>query len=69
MPAPSPVLASAPGGAAVVEVAQRGEALLDDVVAARGPCMSTTKRDAAGVVLEARVVEALACREVGHSCS
>jgi DNA-binding transcriptional MocR family regulator len=32
MPAPSPVLVSQPAGAAVVQVHQDGEGLLDDIV-------------------------------------
>ena len=50
------------GGTAVVEVAQRGEGLGDDVVAGLAG-QRGDERDAAGVVLVARVVEPLGRRE------
>ena len=49
------------GGAAVVEVAQGGEGLVDDVVARRAT-QGGHEGDAAGVVLVLRPVEALVCR-------
>ena len=57
-PAPSPVSALGARGAAVVEVAERADAVLDDLVA-RAALHVDDEVDAAGVVLEAGVVEAL----------
>ena len=52
-------------GAAVVEVAQRGEAQLDDAV--RRPALQVHHEgDAAGVVLEGRVVKALRTGDALH---
>ena len=58
MPAPSPVFGVGAGGAAVVEVAQRLQALGDDRVA-RDAGERGDEGDAARVVLESGVVEAL----------
>ena len=57
-PAPSPEFGLGAGGAAVVEVAQGGERLRDDVVAGLAG-QGGDERDATGVVLVAWVVEPL----------
>ena len=61
MPAPSPVLTSAPDAPAVVEVAERAERVATMSRLARALDVDD-ERDAAGVVLEARVVEARTAR-------
>jgi len=54
------------GGAAVLEVLEREQRLLHDVVT-RDVVEAGDEGDAAGVVLVARVVEAVRpCRESGH---
>ena len=66
MPAPSPVFASRPAGAAVLQVDQHLETPLDDRV--RPAALDVhDEADAAGVVLEARVIQALGLR--GHERS
>ena len=66
MPAPSPESGSAPVGAAVLEVAQRGDRLGDDVVAGLAG-QGGDERDTTGVVLVESVVEPLGRRERVHA--
>ena len=65
MPAPSPVLTSLPDAPAVLEVAQGADALAHDVVAAQALHVDD-EVDAARVVLERGVVEALSGRQISH---
>ena len=59
IPAPSPVRGSAPVGAAVLEVLERASGALSTTSCVGSLSRRATKRDAAGVVLVPRVVEAV----------
>ena len=60
-PAPSPVLVSAAAGAAMIEILQDLERLLQDPMRLAALDVDD-ETDAAGIVLEARVVESLRTR-------
>ena len=67
MPAPSPESGSAPDGAAVVEVAQGGQALGDDLVAGRRRSGSRRRRRRRRRARPRRVVQALSWRNPAHA--
>ena len=64
MPAPSPASGSAPDGAAVGQIAQDLQPLLDDRVAFLALDVRN-EADAAGVVLVGRIVKTLALGQTG----